>query len=89
MTGRINWPCPHQSYGVVPNCEWVNDEGVRIWLQAQHTDLATEFTDRAKGRWRELAVRSRKLLAGVVEQFHAPVFRITLCYLHLAADVGI
>ena len=89
MTGKINWPSPQQSYGIAPTCEWANDEGTRIWLPAQHKDLMVEFTDRAEGRWRALAMRSQKLLAGVVQQFHAYVFCIALCYLHLAADVGI
>ena len=34
LTGRFNWPCPH--YRVVPNREWVNSVGWRIWLPAQH-----------------------------------------------------
>ena len=87
MTGRFNWPCPH--YGIVPNCEWANDEGMRIWLPAQHKDLAAEFTYRAEGRWRELVMRSRRLLARVVRRPRAPVFCTTLFYLQLAADVGI
>ena len=87
MTGRFNWPGPH--YGIVPNCEWVNDEGMRIWLPAQQKDLVTEFTYRAEGRWRELVMRSRRLLARVVRRSRAPVFCTTLFYLQLAADVGI
>ena len=89
MTGRFKWPCPHQSYGIVPNCEWVNNKGVRIWLPAQHKDLTAEFAYRAEGRWRELVMRSRGLLARVVRRTRAPVFWITLSYLQLAADVGI
>jgi 2-polyprenyl-6-methoxyphenol hydroxylase-like FAD-dependent oxidoreductase len=69
MTGRFNWPCPHQSYGTVPLCEWANDEGMRIWLPAQHKDLVVEFTYRVEGRWRKLAMRSRKLLAGIAASF--------------------
>jgi hypothetical protein len=31
LTGRLNQPRP--SYGVVPCCEWINDEdGDRIWM---------------------------------------------------------
>jgi len=31
LTGRFNQPRP--SYGVMPNCEWINDEdGDQIWL---------------------------------------------------------
>jgi hypothetical protein len=89
MTGKINWPSPHQAYGIAPTCEWANDEGRRIWLPAQHKDLVVEFTDRAEGRWRELAMRSRKLLAGVVRRSRVSVSCIALCYLHLGADVGI
>jgi hypothetical protein len=87
MTGRFNWPCPH--YGIVPNCEWVNNEGVRIWLPAQQKDLVTDLTNQAEGRWRELVVRSQKLLAGIVRRSRDPFFCITLSYLQLAADVGI
>jgi hypothetical protein len=87
MTGRFNWPCPH--YGIVPNCEWANDEGMRIWLPAQHKDLVTEFTYQVEGRWRELVMLSRRLLARVVRRSRAPVFCTTLFYLQLAADVGI
>jgi hypothetical protein len=87
MTGRFNWPCPR--YGIVPNCEWVNNKGVRIWLPAQHRGLAAEFTYRAEGRWRELVMRSRRLLARIVRRSRAPVFCTTLFYLQLAADVGI
>jgi len=87
MTGRFNWPCSR--YGIVPNCEWVNNKGVRIWLPAQHRGLAAEFTNRAEGRWRELVMRSRRLLARIVQRFRAPVFCTTLFYLQLAADVGI
>jgi hypothetical protein len=89
MTGRFNWPCPHQSYGIVPNCEWANNVGVRIWLPAQDKDLAAEFTYRKEGRWRELVMRSRRLLARIVRRSRAPVFCTTLFYLQLAADVGI
>ena len=89
MTGRFNWPDPHLSFGIVPNCEWVNNEGVRIWLPAQYKDLVTEFTYQAEGRWKELALRSRRLLARVVRRSRAPVFCTTLFYLQLAADVGI
>jgi hypothetical protein len=62
---------------------------MRIWLPAQHKDLAAEFTYRAEGRWRELVMRSRRLLARVVRRPRAPVFCTTLFYLQLAADVGI
>jgi hypothetical protein len=62
MTGRFNWPCPPQNYGIVPTCEWANDEGLRIWLPAQHKDLVAEFSYRVEGRWRKLARRSRRLL---------------------------
>jgi hypothetical protein len=86
MTGRINWSSPNQGYGV-PICEWVSDEGARIWLSAQLKELAVEFVDGAEDRRRELAMRSRALLRGVVQQFNAPLVSITLCYLHLAADV--
>jgi hypothetical protein len=86
MTGRINWSSPNQGYGV-PICEWVSDEGARIWLSAQLKELAVEFVDGAEDRRRELAMRSRALLGGVVQQFNAPLVSITLCYLHLAADV--
>jgi hypothetical protein len=72
MTGRFNWPCPR--YGIVPNCEWVNNKGVRIWLPAQHRGLVAEFTYRTEGRWRELVMRSRRLLARVVRRSRAPVF---------------
>jgi hypothetical protein len=89
MTGRINWPCPHQNYGIVPTCEWANDEGMRIWLPAQHKDLVAEFTYRTEGGWKGLVMRSRRLLASVVPRSRGPVFCITLCYLQLAADVGI
>jgi hypothetical protein len=88
MTGRINWPSSNQGYGV-PICEWANDEGARIWLSAQLKELAVEFVDGAEDRRRELAMRSQKLLAGVVRRSRALVFCVTLCYLHLAADVGI
>ena len=87
MTGRFNWPCPH--YGIVPNCEWANDEGMQIWLPAQPKDLVTEFTYQAEGRWRKLAMLSRRLLARVVRRSRDPFFCITLSYLQLAADVGI
>jgi hypothetical protein len=50
-------------------CEWANDEGMRIWLPAQHKDLMVEFTYRVEGRWRKLALRSRKLLAGIAASF--------------------
>jgi hypothetical protein len=86
MTGRINWPSPIQGYGV-PICEWASDEGARIWLSAQLKELAVEFVDGAEDRRRKLAMRSRALLGGVVRQFNAPLVSITLCYLHLAADV--
>jgi hypothetical protein len=86
MTGRINWSSPNQRYGV-PICEWASDEGARIWLSAQLKELAVEFVDGAEDRRRELAMRSRALLRGVVQQFNAPLVSITLCYLHLAADV--
>ncbi len=89
MTGRFNWPCPHQSYGTVPLCEWANDEGMRIWLPAQHKDLVAEFTYRTEGGWKGLVMRSRRLLASVVRRSRGPVFCITLCYLQLAVDVGI
>ena len=69
MTGRFNWPCPHQSFGIVPSCEWANDEGMRIWLPAQHKDLVAEFTYRVEGRWRKLAMRSWKLLASIAASF--------------------
>jgi hypothetical protein len=82
MTGRINWPCPYQSYETVPVCEWANHEGVRIWLSAQHNDLVTEFTDRAEDRRRKLVKRRRKFLTGVF-------LCIILCCLQSAADVGI
>jgi hypothetical protein len=87
MTGTFNWPCPR--YGIVPNCEWVNNEGMRIWLPAQHKDLVAEFTYRAEGRWKQLALRSRKLLTGIVRRSRGPFFCTTLFYLQLAADVGI
>ena len=86
MTGRINWPSPNQGDGV-PICEWASDEGARIWLSAQLKELAVEFVDGAEDRRRELAMRSRALLGRVVQQFNAPLVSITLCYLHLAADV--
>jgi hypothetical protein len=89
MTGRFNWPCPHQSYGIVPLCEWANDEGMRIWLPAQHKDLVVEFTYRVEGRWRKLAMRSRRLLAGVVRRSRAPFLYITLSYLQLAAAIPV
>jgi hypothetical protein len=87
MTGRINWPCPHESYEMVPICEWANDKGMRIWLSAQHQELVAEFTDPAKGGWRELAVRSQKLLAGVVQRSCDSFYCITLC-LQLTADLS-
>jgi hypothetical protein len=82
LTGRINWPSPNQGYGV-PIGEWTNDKGTRIWLSAQLKELAVEFVDGAEDCRRELAMRSRTLL----QQFNAPLVSITLCYLHLAADV--
>ena len=89
MTGRFNWPCPHQSYGIVPNCEWVDNKGVRIWLPAEHRDLAAEFTYRPEGRWGKLVLLCRRLLARMHRRSRAPVFCATLFYLQLAADVGI
>ena len=86
MTGRINWSSPNQGYGV-PICEWASDEGARIWLSAQLKELAVECVDGAEDGWRELAMRSRALLGGVVQQFNASLVSITLCYQHLAADV--
>jgi hypothetical protein len=86
MTGKINRPSADHDYGV-PICEWANDKGTRIWLSAQLKELAVEFVAGAKDRRRELAMRSRALLGGVVQQFNAPLVSITLCYLHLAADV--
>ena len=85
ITGRLNWPFPN--HGVPPLCEWINNEGSRIWLSAQLKELAVEFVDGAEDGWRELAMRSRALLGGVVQHFNAPLVSITLCYLHLAADV--
>jgi hypothetical protein len=85
MTGRINWPSPNR--GIAPLCEWASDDGVRMWLSAQLKEMAVEFTDRAEDRRRDLAMRSRALLGAVVQQFNAPLVSITLCYLHLAADV--
>jgi hypothetical protein len=49
--------------------------------------LAVEFVDGAEDRRRKLAMRSRALLGGVVQQFNASLVSITLCYQHLAADV--
>jgi hypothetical protein len=87
MTGRLNWPSPN--HGIAPVCEWANDKGTRIGLSAQLKELAVEFSDRAEDRRRELAMRSQKPLAGVVRRSRALVFCVALCYLHLAADVGI
>ena len=89
MTGRINWPSPHQSCGIGLTCDWANDHGMRIWLPAQHRHLVVEFTDRAEGWWRGLAMRSRRFVAGVVRRSRLNVLGITLCYLHLVADFGI
>jgi hypothetical protein len=86
MTGRINWPSPNEGYGV-PICEWATDEGTRIWLSAQLKELAVEFVDGAEDRRTELAMRSWALLGGVAQQFNGSLVGITLCYLHLAADV--
>ena len=85
MTGNINWPCVHESYGVVPSCEWASEEGVRIWLPAQCVDLGAEPAYRAEGRWRELAIRSLQLLADIARRSCDPFFGTTLCYLQLAA----
>ena len=63
MTGKINWPRPHQSYDIGPTCEWTSDEGTRIWLSAQLRGLTVEFTDRAPDRRRALIVRSRERAA--------------------------
>jgi hypothetical protein len=89
LTGRINWHSQHQDYGIVPTCEWANNEGLRIWLPARHEDLVTEFTYRAEGPRRELVMRTRKLLTGVVRRSRTSLFCIALGYLQLAADVGI
>jgi hypothetical protein len=70
-----------------PSLRWVNDKGTRIWLPAQLKELAVELADGAEDRPRALARRSRAVLRGLVQQFNAPLVSITLCYLHLAADV--
>jgi hypothetical protein len=64
LTGRIHWPARSQGYGVAPICEWVSDEGSRIWLAAQHRDLVVEFTDRAESRRGGLAMGSREISGG-------------------------
>jgi hypothetical protein len=88
MTGKINWSSPNEAYGV-PICEWANDKGTRIWLSAQLKELAVECTDRAPDRRRALIVRSRELVTSVSWRCRDHSLFVTLCYLQLAADVGI
>jgi hypothetical protein len=69
-----------------PSCEWVGD---KIWLPAQYANMDAEL-DGEPG----LVARARRLshfLLGVSSRswkaFLNPIC-VTLCYLHLAADVG-
>jgi hypothetical protein len=56
-------------------------------ISAQLKELAVELADGAEDRPRELARRSQAVLRGLVYQVNAPLVSITLCYLHLAANV--
>jgi hypothetical protein len=40
MTGRLNWPSRNQ--GIAPLCEWINNEGPRMWLYSELKDLALD-----------------------------------------------
>jgi hypothetical protein len=41
MTGNFNWP--DAGYGAVPECEWVDDAGAKIWLPARAVDLVASL----------------------------------------------
>jgi hypothetical protein len=85
----LPWKYHSHEYGTVPSCngyEWANDNGTRIWLSAQLKELAVEC---APNRWRPLIVRSRELAARVRQRCGDQSLFVTLCYLQLAADVGI
>jgi hypothetical protein len=56
-------------------------------ISAQLKELAVELADGAEDRPRELARRGQAVLRGLVYQVNAPLVSITLCYLHLAANV--
>src|SRR5262245_20122447 len=42
MTGRINWPPLERRYNTPPTCEWISNEGYRMWLPAQYMDVVID-----------------------------------------------
>jgi hypothetical protein len=46
MTGRINWHRLNLRYEAPPSCEWVNDDGDKIWLPAQYTSIVADLEGR-------------------------------------------
>jgi hypothetical protein len=91
ITGRINWPCLTKRYEAPPTCEWTNDEGDKIWLPAQYARIVADLEGMGEPDFVERAGRPSyfflKLIPRSWKTFLNPSY-VTLCYLHLAADVG-
>jgi hypothetical protein len=91
MTGRINWPCLSQRYEAPPTCEWINDEGDKIWLPAQYARIVADLEGRGEPDFVQRADRGRHFFLELNPRswttFLNPTYA-ALCYLHLAADVG-
>jgi hypothetical protein len=61
MTGRINWPSPSQRYEAPPTCEWINDEGDKIWPPAEY-EIVADLEGRAEPDFVEHAGRRSRFL---------------------------
>jgi hypothetical protein len=87
MTGRFNWHSP--SYGAVPSCEWIDDFGARIWLPGRYVDLAVSVDALRASRCSVVIEKASQFLKNTRLRLRERLFLVSLCYMQLAADLGI
>ena len=87
MTGRLN--SPHPSFGVVPSCEWINDDGDRLWLPGQFVDLAVVVDARRESLCVVMMKNTGQFLKNARPRLGERLFTATIFCVQLAADTGI